>query len=111
VTILNKRAEEIEKEQREAFDLVTSRAVAPLPILLEISVPYCKVNGIIIEPKGKNYLDEYKYTNKLVGMLGVKLLPIKKTANGVIIIGLKTKKTPTIYPRRYKDIVKEYERG
>jgi 16S rRNA (guanine527-N7)-methyltransferase len=47
------RAEELAHQQayRTSFDLVTARAVASLPILLEYAAPYCRVSGQIILPK------------------------------------------------------------
>jgi 16S rRNA (guanine527-N7)-methyltransferase len=51
--ILNQRAEKILSHQREHFDLVTSRAVAPLSIIVELSLPYLKINGLLIEPKSR----------------------------------------------------------
>jgi 16S rRNA (guanine527-N7)-methyltransferase len=58
VEIFNKRAEILKNDEYEKFDIVTSRAVAPLAQILEISIPYAKITGIIIEPKSKNYLNE-----------------------------------------------------
>ncbi len=47
------RAEELAHQQayRASFDLVTARAVASLPILLEYAAPFCHVGGQIILPK------------------------------------------------------------
>jgi 16S rRNA (guanine527-N7)-methyltransferase len=56
--IFFKRAEEMRNNEREKFDLVTSRAVSELNQILEISVAYCKVNGLIVEPKGTKYQEE-----------------------------------------------------
>jgi 16S rRNA (guanine527-N7)-methyltransferase len=53
VSILNQRAEKILNIQREQFDLVTSRAVASLAVITELSLPYLKINGLLIEPKSK----------------------------------------------------------
>ena len=48
IEVINARAEEYSKEKREIYDIVTSRAVAPLKHLLEYSIPLVKVNGIYI---------------------------------------------------------------
>lgn len=47
--LVHERAEEAAKKEtfREKFDVVVSRAVAPLNILLEYSVPFVKANGEI----------------------------------------------------------------
>jgi 16S rRNA (guanine527-N7)-methyltransferase len=52
-TVLNQRAENIQNKQREQFDIVTCRAVASLPIIVELSLPYLKVNGLLIAPKSQ----------------------------------------------------------
>jgi 16S rRNA (guanine527-N7)-methyltransferase len=51
-TIVNERAEQWIQNNRESFDVVTARAVAPLPILVEWCVPYVKVGGTFIAMKG-----------------------------------------------------------
>ncbi len=45
------------REYRAAFDVVTARAVASLPMLLEYAAPFCRVGGRIILPK-KGELEE-----------------------------------------------------
>ena len=51
LTIINERAEIYSKNNREQFDIVTSRAVAPLKHLLEYSIPAVKVEGHYIAMK------------------------------------------------------------
>lgn len=53
------RAEELahKADYRSSFDVVTARAVASLPVLLEYSAPFCRSGGLIILPK-KGDLDE-----------------------------------------------------
>ncbi len=52
-TIVNGRAEEVgRKDLRETFDIVTARAVASLPVLLEYCLPLCKVGGSFVAMKG-----------------------------------------------------------
>ncbi len=66
------RAEELahKPEYRAKFDVVTARAVAAIPTLLEYSAPYCRVGGLIIFPKKGDLTDELaqgKQAAKLVG--------------------------------------------
>ena len=51
IEVLNKRAEEFASVVREKYDIVTSRAVAPLKHLLEYSIPLVKVNGTYVAMK------------------------------------------------------------
>jgi 16S rRNA (guanine527-N7)-methyltransferase len=76
--ILNQRAEKIEKHQREQFDCVTSRAVASLSIMIEISLPYLKVDGLLIEPKSKKMYDEMPSAEKIISNLGGKFLQVNQ---------------------------------
>jgi 16S rRNA (guanine527-N7)-methyltransferase len=104
VEILNQRAEIIKSNLREYFDLTTSRAVAPLSIILELSIPYLKIGGICIEPKSKNSLQEIIGIETIINKLGGELLPIKEFTSinnkfHVVISVKKTKPTNEIYPR------------
>ena len=51
IDVINERAEIYSKTTREKYDIVTSRAVAPLKHLLEYSIPLVKVNGYYIAMK------------------------------------------------------------
>ena len=59
VVAVRGRAEELahKAEYRASFDVVTARAIASLPMLLEYAAPFCRVGGLIILPK-KGDLDE-----------------------------------------------------
>ncbi len=52
VELIHSRVEEYAKNNLNKFDIVTSRAVANLRILTELSLPLVKVNGYIIALKG-----------------------------------------------------------
>ena len=56
VIVEAKRAEQI--DSRETFDLVTSRALAELPKLLEMSQPFAAMGGHLLFLKGRNYRQE-----------------------------------------------------
>ena len=60
------RVEEYGKINREKYDLVTARAVAPLSILIEYAIPILKVSGYFIPMKAnleKNYQNALKKLN------------------------------------------------
>jgi len=106
------RAEELPAEYREYFDIVTSRAVANLRILAELSIPYVKVNGYFISLKGKAE-DEIQESASTIKKLVSKIekvekfvLPDKKGERTIIMIK-KEKETPKIYPRKYDKILKQ----
>ncbi|MDR3249917.1 MAG: 16S rRNA (guanine(527)-N(7))-methyltransferase RsmG [Mycoplasmataceae bacterium] len=100
ITLLNKRAENIQNSEREKYDLVTSRAVAELKVILEISAPYCKINGLIVEPKGKKVKIELNNAANMIDQLNLILLP--KTN----LIFQKNKKNDLKFPRKWTEIIK-----
>ena len=111
ITCLNTRAESLPSEYREYFDIVTSRAVAQLRILSELSIPYLKVGGKFIAMKS-NYEEEVKESKKILEKLDSKVveivtfnLPIEKSNRSLIIIE-KQKETDKTYPRKYDKIMK-----
>jgi 16S rRNA (guanine527-N7)-methyltransferase len=105
IVILNKRAEEIDVNDYEKFDIVTSRAVAPLKIIMELSVPYCKVGGLIIQPKSKNFINERKDFSKLLPSLNISLVSLdnfvsKNNHEHHVFIYKKNKVTNRRFPRK-----------
>ena len=52
IELVHSRAEDYVRENREKFDVVTARAVAPINILLEYSLPLVKPNKYFISMKG-----------------------------------------------------------
>jgi len=112
IEVLNQRAEEFSKIVREKYDIVTSRAVAPLKHLLEYSIPLVKVNGTYIAMKSD-------ITNEITGIsnyekkLDIKQinkvqfnLPIENSLRTLISYE-KLKSTNSIYPRKYNEIKKK----
>lgn len=109
IEFLNQRAENISSNQREKYDYVTSRAVASLKILIEISVPYLKVGGILIEPKSLNYYNELNESKEIIEKINIKLIsvnPISTNKSHYVFIFKKEKETDYTYPRAWKEIIK-----
>ena len=111
IKVINERAEIYSKEVREKFDIVTSRAVAPLKHLLEYSIPLVKVNGNYIAMKG-NIEKEIENIENYYQKLSIKkvkeehfLLPIEQSQR-TIILYKKEKNTNKKYPRKYSEIKK-----
>ena len=102
------RAEEAVADRREQYDFATSRAVARLPILLELTAPYVKVGGAVLAMKGTAARQELEESKKAIKTLGLDLesvteFPIDGTAHTVIVLR-KVAPTPKQYPRRYAKI-------
>lgn len=102
------RAEEAVVDRRESYDVATSRAVARLNILLELTAPYVKVGGYVLAMKGtaaEEELDEAKTAIKKLGLKleAVREFPQEDTAHTVIVLK-KVAPTPAQFPRRYAKI-------
>ena len=102
------RAEEAVASRRESYDFATSRAVARLNILLELTAPYVKVGGAVLAMKGTAAREELAECAGAIRKLGLKLeevreFPIDGTAHAVIVLR-KVAPTPKQYPRRYAKI-------
>ena len=106
--ILTARAEEAVASRREQYDYATSRAVARLNILLELTAPYVKVGGVVLAMKGTAAQEELDEAQNAVRRLGLKVeklqeFPYDGTAHTVIVLR-KVAPTPPQYPRRYAKI-------
>ena len=102
------RAEEAVADCRERYDVATSRAVARLNILLELTAPYVKVGGAVLAMKGTAAAEELAEAQNAIRKLGLQLeqvkeFPIDGTAHTVIVLK-KIAPTPKQYPRRYAKI-------
>ena len=107
ITTIHGRAEEFgkNKKEREIYDIATSRAVAPLNILLEYLLPLVKVGGKAICMKGSN-IEEIENAKNALEILGGKIekieeitLPNSDIKRNIIIVK-KVNKTPAKYPRK-----------
>ena len=102
------RAEEAVADRRETYDFATSRAVARLNILLELTAPYVKVGGAVLAMKGAAAREELAECGNAIKKLGLKLEQVKEfpmdgTDHAVIVLR-KIAPTPKAYPRRYAKI-------
>ncbi len=102
------RAEEAAGEHREQFDFATSRAVARLNILLELTAPYVRVGGAVLALKGSAAREELEEAKNAVKKLGLQVEKIQDFsidgANHSVIILRKVAHTPAQFPRRYAKI-------
>ena len=116
VKIICGRAEDL-KDLHETFDIVTARAVASLPVLLELCSQFCKVGGYFAPFKGSNYQEEIgasinatkELNYQLEDIYKYQLIGIDGTNYGshVIIKYKKIKSTNLKYPRSFGQIKKK----
>lgn len=111
VELVNDRAEDYIKDKREHYDLVVSRAVAPLPVLLELAIPFVKVGGLFVAMKA-NADEELEASENTSKALASRIKSIKKfnlikeESARTIILYEKVDKTSERYPRAYDKIKK-----
>lgn len=109
IEAIHTRIEEYGKTTREKYDVVTSRAVAPLNILLEYSIPLLKQNKYFISYKG-NISEEINQSKNALKQLESTIEQIKEfklpieQSNRTLIKIKKLKPTNKKFPRPNKDI-------
>jgi 16S rRNA (guanine527-N7)-methyltransferase len=107
VSVYTGRAEDLarEKDLRDAFDLVAVRALAKLPLLLELSLPFCKTGGRLVALKhGGDWSEQESAANALAELGGhierVSTVILEGLTDDRIVISVeKTGPTPARYPR------------
>lgn len=108
VEIVVGRAEEVahQSQYREKFDVVLSRAVAALPALAELTLPFCAVGGSFIAQKKGTIDEEISRAGRAIELLGGNLREVKRVAlahlpneRHLVVID-KLSPTPEQYPRR-----------
>ncbi|MHB1275198.1 MAG: 16S rRNA (guanine(527)-N(7))-methyltransferase RsmG [Candidatus Humimicrobiaceae bacterium] len=113
--VLNASAEYIAKDKnyRESFDICVGRAVSKINILLELIIPFCKINGKIFLYKSKKVFLEAEENMGKLEKLGTAInriaevkVPFLDEFRAILILDKKTK-TPDKYPRDFSIIKKE----
>ena len=107
VKIINERCENLDKKYFNYFDFIVTRAVSELRIILELAIPFLKVNGYFLPYKGINYKEEVSKANNTLKILNSSLfdakqylLPLSKQERYILMIA-KTKNVDPKYPRNY----------
>lgn len=112
--VLHTRAEEAgqNKEYREQFDIVCSRAVAALNVLCEYCLPFVKVGGVFLAMKGAKAQEEIAEAKTAINTLGGKIIDEKSftLSDGgerTIIVIKKISHVSPKYPRVSAQIAKK----
>ena len=112
VECVHARAEEFAADRRESFDLVTSRAVAALPLLCELCLPLVKVGGYFVAMKSVDAGAELDAAAHAIEVLGGAVervadydIPGTEVRHRAILIK-KMRETGKKYPRPFAKIKK-----
>ncbi len=115
VTAICARAEEFIADNKEAFDVCTSRAVARLNVLSELCLPFIKVGGLFIAMKAGKGQEEHSEASKGIIALGGRFNNSKTCVlshrgaqiERELYLYSKINQTPAQYPRKYAQILKK----
>lgn len=116
LTGISARAEEAGRGSlREAFDAATARAVADLPVLSELCLPFVRQGGVFLAMKAARAPEELEKAKTAIRRLGgsvqnthnISLVGEEEPESRVIIEIQKTAHTPAEFPRAYAKIVKK----
>ena len=124
VTAVTARAEEFASlpQNREKFDYATARAVASLPILCELTIPFVKNGGKLVAMKAKGAREEFEMSRSAIRQLASANSLENTTLHEVALVGCvngeeinenrtiivvnKLSSTPKRFPRKYAQIKK-----
>jgi len=112
VECIHARAEEFASKHRESYDIATSRAVASLPLLAELSLPLVKVGGYFLPMKAVDSDEELASAAHAIRVLGGRLADVKdyripgtEVTHRLVVIE-KVTPSPAKYPRAFAKIKK-----
>lgn len=108
--VIHARGEELGRTRREKYDLATARAVAAMPVLTELCLPFVRVGGEFVALKSVN--EDISQAARAVKTLGGELVKTEdyRLPNGDarrVAVVKKISQTPTKYPRSYANITKK----
>ncbi len=124
IEAVSARAEEFanKPERREKFDYATARAVASLPILCELTIPFIRLGGKLVAMKAKGAGEEFEISRSAIRQLaGANSLSETKlvekvlvgqvkgeriSENRTVIVMPKLMTTPKRFPRKFAQIKK-----
>lgn len=106
-TVYNERSENLGQNpaHRGHYDIALARAVASLPVLLELCIPLVKVGGRFLAMKGLSYEPELEASANALKALGAEFKTVHqfehpRLEGSRILIFEKIKSTPKAYPRQ-----------
>jgi 16S rRNA (guanine527-N7)-methyltransferase len=98
-----RRAEEaasLGSELREAFDVATARAVASLPTLLELTLPFVRTDGRLFAVKGERAAKELEASGPALSQLNSELERCVRHPSATIVVVKKLSPCPSKFPRK-----------
>ena len=108
IDVVTGRAETLAHDpaHRESYDVVLARAVARLPALAELTLPFCRTGGLVVAQKGAGIDGEVDEATRAIEVMGGELKEVHEIAiecsqdRTTLVVLAKLKSTPPGYPRR-----------
>ena len=108
VAVYKGRAEDLamRPELRESFDVVVSRGVAKMRVLMEYTLPYCRTGGMVVTLKKGGVDTEVSDALHAMEVLAGRMRETRRVAveglddGRVLVVVDKVKPTPAKFPRR-----------
>ena len=105
VDVVARPAEEAARDPRlrETFDFAVARALAPMPVLAELCLPFVAVGGALLAQKTDQ--EDIEAARRAIEILGGAIESVKEArsrarASGTVVTVRKVASTPAAYPRR-----------
>ncbi len=105
VEVVARRAEDTahDPRYREAFDVAVARALAPMPVLVELCLPFVRAGGRLLAQKTAS--EDVAPAERAIALLGgaldrVNAAPSALRRDGTVVVISKLRATPATYPRR-----------
>jgi 16S rRNA (guanine527-N7)-methyltransferase len=108
VEVINTRAEDAARlpQYREKFGIVLARALAKMPVLAELTLPFCRIGGTVIAQKKGDFSAELAEAASAIKLLGGRIrenrrVELKELSdNRYLVVLEKVAATPAGYPRQ-----------
>jgi len=105
VSVVGRRAEDAAHDGglREAFEVAVARALAPMPVLAELCLPFVRLGGRLLAQKTRD--EDLLVAGRAIELMGggparVEPAPSGARSAGVVVVVEKVASTPAAYPRR-----------
>lgn len=108
VGVLQARAEDAARDPalRESFDVAACRALGAWPVVLELTLPFCRTGGLLLGQRGADAPTEAATHMQAAALLGGRVGTVEHVgaeaglSNRHVIVVEKVESTPVRYPRK-----------
>ncbi|MCY4583606.1 MAG: 16S rRNA (guanine(527)-N(7))-methyltransferase RsmG [Chloroflexi bacterium] len=108
VEVVHARAEDAAHDRalRETFDIAVCRALGPWPVVLELTLPFCRKGGMLLGQRGTDADVEAASHTGATALLGGQVVGVERVGSEVglenrhVITVEKVESTPPRYPRK-----------